>query len=429
MPLPRWQDIIAVWFLILAAISASIITYGLSAYQVRLRIQTFAVSNTPVTVQQLRRIQKKQLTPSFVNMLEELSGQRNDFRRIQQDLDGKYFQAQRTASDEILTILYAIQQADREFKYDTTADPLPSDVRRARIQLLLQAQSARLTEQLKDNFKNMEDALAAMENASSEGGKAKERVEELEKRIAAADQERKSYEPLEVVRAVLAEPNLQAAQLVKIDDLLGELKSLDDSFSYMRFLLDVPQEFLTLLLVIAAGALGQSIQLIHAYLYATERGQLQNKAIDPFFGAIVALVLFVVVKAGVLIAVDPRGSGQAGAELSPFFVVFLGIVGGLLSNQVVEKIRSYGQDWLRATVPQKARWARSDIERLIAEKNKDKKLLAQILDVEEPVVETWLKGEAPVPYEVQRMISAWLETQIRDLFSEIPPFNQPPLRQ
>ena len=425
--LPKRQDVIAVWFLVLAAISAAIITYGLSAYQVRLRIQTFSVSSTPVTVQQLRRITARaNSVPAFGDILRDLNRARNDQKAEKEAADISYFSAEREAIDEIMRIISAIKQKDTAFDYNLPSNPETSEILKARADLLLRTQSAGLSEQLKSSFEVIERTATVLDKVAARSFRAKARIVELDEEIKTRQQEKKSYEWLEVVRTVLADPNLQATQLVRIDDLLAELQSLDKTFAYVGFLLDVPQEFLTLLLVIAAGALGQSIQLIHAYLYATERGQLQNKAIDPFFGAIVALVLFVVVKAGVLIAVDPRGSGQAGAELSPFFVVFQGIVAGFLSNQVVERIRTQGQDWLRATVPQKVRWARSDIQRLIDEKKKDKKPLVQMLDMEESSVEDWLKGETAVPYEIQRIISAWLETPIRDLFSEIPPFRQQP---
>src|SRR5687767_12824339 len=114
--LPKRQDVIAVWFLVLAAISAAIITYGLSAYQVRLRIQTFSVSSTPVTVQQLRRITARaNSVPAFGDILRDLNRARNDQKAEKEAADISYFSAEREAIDEIMRIISAIKQKDTAF--------------------------------------------------------------------------------------------------------------------------------------------------------------------------------------------------------------------------------------------------------------------------------------------------------------------------
>lgn len=200
----------------------------------------------------------------------------------------------------------------------------------------------------------------------------------------------------------------------------------------------MPPDMLTLILVLAMGALGGTIHLTRIYFYGLSDSSAAAVVTGPayyvfrpFLGAITALSIYIVVKSGVLVISVPSPNGE-GARISPYFISFLGIVSGLLAEQALDTIQSAGNRWFaNSSIAGPARWASRLAVHFgyppaagaeLADENK-KKLndIAGVLKVSVAEFEEWLKEAKAVPFQYQHMIAAFLNTPERDLFTDIPP--------
>jgi hypothetical protein len=192
----------------------------------------------------------------------------------------------------------------------------------------------------------------------------------------------------------------------------------------------MPSDTLTLILVLAMGALGGTIQLSRKHLRAMDETtedtiQPSYYLFRPFLGSITALSVFILVKAGVLVASIPSPGGET-ANLSPFFISFLGIVSGLLAEQALETIERVGERFFtRSEADAPERWAygleaamKSDDE-TTATYDSNRKALASALQVNEDQVTKWAREEEPVPQDSQKLIAAYFHLSMRQLFSDL----------
>jgi hypothetical protein len=120
-----------------------------------------------------------------------------------------------------------------------------------------------------------------------------------------------------------------------------------NDFSYLRsmyahFLAIMPDQLLTLILSLSMGALGSVIYLTRTYLDPNVWKPFTWYLFRPFLGAVTALAIFILAKAGQITISDVRISEGLKENLNPFFISFLAIISGLLSEQAIEKIRSAG---------------------------------------------------------------------------------------
>ena len=212
--------------------------------------------------------------------------------------------------------------------------------------------------------------------------------------------------------------NLDGPGKNRILDFASELDALRSEFSYVRYLTNVPNELLTIILVVCMGTLGSTIYLIQIYFSAMSSTTLSFLMFRQLLGALVALALFVLLKAGVLAAADPRSLAQSGVDLNPFMIAFLAIVGGLLSEQAIDKIKHYGDQWLaqRGTRSRYARGIRAEIET----QHKSADDLARVIGVQKEAVDLWLIEEEGDSVRTQLVVAAWLNKPVRELFSDMP---------
>ena len=138
----------------------------------------------------------------------------------------------------------------------------------------------------------------------------------------------------------------------------------------------------------------------------------------PLLGAVTGFAVYVLAKAGVLIVSD---TGQAGgADLSPFFISFIGIMSGMLSDKALATIQRVGEAWFKDAQADKDRYWIGD-QTLLSDNDTLYTDLSQLFDVSESRIEGWLSGDVPVPSYNQKLIAAWLNQSQRNLFSGIPP--------
>ena len=212
---------------------------------------------------------------------------------------------------------------------------------------------------------------------------------------------------------------------------LSYLKSKEERIFFVPSFSNLPIDMLTLILVLSMGALGGTIKQTREYLNnkkslsdEDQSDGAANYIFIPLLGAITALTIFILAKAGVLIVATPTTGG--GAPISPFFISFLGIVSGMLSENALNTIQQTGKKWfVTSSEVDRDRWA-NGLEKAIEHHEKDnpgniKIALVDILDVTSAQLEEWVDEKKPVPSQQQALIAAYLHKPKRDLFTDISP--------
>jgi hypothetical protein len=127
---------------------------------------------------------------------------------------------------------------------------------------------------------------------------------------------------------------------------------------YWRILLTMQPDTLTLWLVLAMGVLGSSLQVTHASFKSGTAVTTGGYFLRLSVGALTALIIFIVAKAGVPIIADSGRMGSDGS-INPYFVSFLAIISGLLSENAIANIQAQGaRIFGQASAIGQLRWAR-----------------------------------------------------------------------
>jgi hypothetical protein len=250
---------------------------------------------------------------------------------------------------------------------------------------------------------------------------------QLKKKIASTDQQ------LQAIFDVI-KPNLDASGRTRVESAFYEL-NVDNYFSASDLskslphriiarvaygLLTVQPDMLTLFLVIFMGVLGSALQITHSYFMKnqvqTVGGYFQRISV----GAITALVIFIVAKAGVPVIADATKFGGE-APINPYLVSFLAIISGLLSENAIASVQAQGARFFGAGTDGPDRWARSDLGTELQAQNLSLTTLAVYLDETEKVVLAQLKGDEKIASAQQKVIAIYLRRDPRDIYTDIPP--------
>ncbi len=234
----------------------------------------------------------------------------------------------------------------------------------------------------------------------------------------------KMNELVELKDFELSEVNEDVIALLKKDNV-GDFITELDYMSDLKFEMfaTMPSQLLTLMLTLSMGALGSLIFITLDYFLAGSNRTFSWYLFRPFLGMATAVAIFVLAKAGQLTISDASASNSISENLNPFFISFLGIVSGLLSEQATERIRTAGQAVFRTDKDNKKepdRWA-VGFEAEVKSQNKSVKDLLQFISVPEVTVEKWVAESLPVPAEEQRIIASWLGVPARNLFTDLRP--------
>jgi hypothetical protein len=178
-------------------------------------------------------------------------------------------------------------------------------------------------------------------------------------------------------------------------------------------------DLLTLTLVICMGVLGSSLQMTHAYFKGDAPRKIGSYFLRLSVGAMAALVIFIVAKAGVPVIADPARLG-GDATINPYFVSFLAIISGLLSENAIANIQSQGARVFGGNGGVD-RWARRDITPDLEQQNLTVESLATHLGFDETTVRKILKGEEKISPGDQKLIALAVRGSPRELFTDIAP--------
>lgn len=189
------------------------------------------------------------------------------------------------------------------------------------------------------------------------------------------------------------------------------------AFGY-AWLFPIPSEVLTLVLALVLGALGSALHMTKLTLEGTEAPKPSWYLFRPCQGVLMALVVFVLLKAGQL----TMGAGD-NDTLNPFFVAFVGTVSGLLSPDAYRLIQRAGATLIPAGNDETDRWA-FGLARALADSGQSAAELAVGIGVQEAQLTAWIDETAPIPAGQQALIAAWLHADARQLFT----VDRPPVR-
>ena len=109
-------------------------------------------------------------------------------------------------------------------------------------------------------------------------------------------------------------------------------------------------------------------------------------------GAMTALVIFIVAKAGVPVIADASRLG-GDASINPYFVSFIAIISGLLSENAIANIQAQGARIFGGVGGNVDRWIRQDVSSDLAAQNLTLPGLASHLGHDETSVDKMLKGK------------------------------------
>jgi hypothetical protein len=206
----------------------------------------------------------------------------------------------------------------------------------------------------------------------------------------------------------------------RLENAFYELHS-GSLFGLWRALLVTPPDTLTLWLVLLMGILGSSLQCTHAYFKDGRAGTAGSYFLRLSVGALTALIIFIIAKAGVPIVADATRMGGE-AAINPYLVSFLAIISGLLSENAIANIQAQGaRIFGQSTAPDQNRWARRDLTADLEQRQLTTKALADILGLSEEAMVPMLKGEQPTNSAHQKIIGLALGSNPRDLYTDIPP--------
>jgi hypothetical protein len=185
-------------------------------------------------------------------------------------------------------------------------------------------------------------------------------------------------------------------------------------------------DVLVLLLVISMGVLGSALNLLAVFV-ANQSASDQRQSLSfgeyPLrlaFGAVTAIVVFIIAKAGIPILADTSKLGGA-SPINPYFISFLAIVSGLMSDRALETIRNIASNLLRSgSAALTARYARVNIDEALKSAGRTVEGLARVLGRSTEETKKLFSGKDLVQPDEQKLIGAYLDLSSRDLFSDEP---------
>jgi len=107
-----------------------------------------------------------------------------------------------------------------------------------------------------------------------------------------------------------------------------------------------PTDLLVLALVVVMGLLGSSLLLSYIYVTQFADRPFAFYVMRPFFGIITAFVIYIVAKAGIPLIADPTRLGAA-APVNPYFISFLAILSGLMSERAIASLELLGASYFK----------------------------------------------------------------------------------
>jgi hypothetical protein len=215
-----------------------------------------------------------------------------------------------------------------------------------------------------------------------------------------------------------------APELVeRIVNVTAELNSLSNIWGGVVYDIALwTNDMLVLLLLISMGVLGSALNLLAAFI-SNDRDSMSfgEYPLRLAFGAVLAIVMFIIAKAGVPILAD-TGKIGGNAPLNPYFISLLAVVSGLMSDRSMTTIRNVASSLLERVGggDYSQRYSRVALDDALKTANRTVDGLAQTLGISVDDTKKLFSGNDKISPDSQKMISAYLGASARDLFSDLP---------
>lgn len=215
-----------------------------------------------------------------------------------------------------------------------------------------------------------------------------------------------------------------ATELVeRIVNVTSELDSLSEIWGRVIYSTALwTNDMLVLLLLISMGILGSALNLL-AIFFTNDKDSLSfgEYPLRLAFGAVLAIVMYIIAKAGVPILADTTKLGST-APLNPYFISLLAVVSGLMSDRAMGTIRNVATNLLQSVGGGdfSSRYTQVDLDTALAAAKRDVDGLARVLGIKSEEVKKLFSGNDTVSPDRQKLIAAYLGRPIRELYSDIP---------
>ena len=190
----------------------------------------------------------------------------------------------------------------------------------------------------------------------------------------------------------------------------------------VSFWAQLPADFVIFFLAMAMGAVGGALSTMRELVQERRNLKLREYILRPALGAMVAIAVFTLFKAGQLVIsnnVNPQ-LGDA-LNLNPFLTAFIGLISGLVARQAIASVELAGASFFAAREEQKPVYAREELKKQIGDLPDDQKaILRSMLKVSEEDLANWQDETRPIPKQASEILSAFLHANKRELFAEEP---------
>ncbi|MEM5471160.1 hypothetical protein WNZ14_05425 [Hoeflea sp. AS60] len=438
-PRPISDLIIGLWLFFLYVVTIFISILMLSSYQIQSRMQYVQISDAKLSI--WRMIELSNVYSVDKNALEH-----KQYLVLQEKNKLSGITARRNELDQQYATIFDDYYRDiRRFKNDMERagkfrfKPLPKHNNSVKIlfeDVSGQLGSAEIGDDLANRFRELEarakegdDVWRNLNSTKANEARTKREIDGTIENLLVLSSSVKTG-VYGIIRQTPPFDKLEDADLVKLQDAVSEFSSLKEILWRLPYRMAImPAEVLVLFLVLAMGVLGSTIFITQLFF---RRDKYQGRYAEdlnmvfffsrPWFGAITAMSIYVLAKSGVLFLTDP--STQSGnATLSPFFISFIAIISGLFSEQAIQAIKGAADEWFKSQSVVSDRWG-VGLKAAIAAETRDAAQFAEVSGVPVNVVNAWIAEDKPVPADMQNILSVWLGTPKRILFTDLAPPNR-----
>jgi len=392
------------------------------------RMSSIAVNGVPLSIWKIEDIRRqwaevRQVVGILSQSITEAEQSRANHTRIAALVEGEFRAKRQALIIRLDEMQFRIRAVDREFANTIESGREDPSQRFVNISVL---QSQLLTEHpgLKPLYDELESAFRDYGKARDNNTAAKSAGDAIIQQIKTLqDATAGSAQSLEALFAQISPgAKLDDSTRSRVETALYEFISIGGLFGVLnRGFVTTNPDTLTLILVIMMGILGSSLQMTYALLRQHRLESLGTYCLRLCVGAITALVIFIVAKAGVPIIADASRLG-GDAAINPYFVSFLAIISGLMSENAILSVQTQGARFFGAeATAEPKRWARQDLRKAFEAGNRDPERVKRLLQASDEEFEGWVSGKEPIPPNVQMIIAGVLQTPPRDLYTDIPP--------
>lgn len=193
-----------------------------------------------------------------------------------------------------------------------------------------------------------------------------------------------------------------------------------DLYDFMKFygllpFLEAPREILVMVLTIVMGVLGSVITMTWTFVRRDNNLSIRRFLLMPFVGGMSAFIILIFFKAGQLTLT----AGESNDVLSPFFLSFVGIISGLLSERAYARMSEVGHNFFTVT-EERMRWG-IHLEQQMEQAGLSLDDIMHHLEMGEKKAKLLMSGKAPATIAQQKLIAANLRRDLRELFTDVPP--------